>query len=245
MGMVFCRGCGKEIHESAPTCPHCGAPQRSSSSATGASNNKSQTSAFLFAFFLGNFGAHRFYLGNIGLGILYLFTLGLLGFGTLVDVISLAFMKADKFANKYNNGQLSDPIGVWAKVIVLIFPALFFIGMLSAIALPAYQDYTVRTRVSEVMILIAAPKAMIAESYQAGMGCPDPSDFSPSNAKYGSAVIDNECNVFIRFDQPASPAQLKGKSIGIYAKKSSVAGELDWVCKSADVPSRYLPTSCR
>lgn len=27
MGVVFCRGCGKEIHESAPTCPHCGAPQ--------------------------------------------------------------------------------------------------------------------------------------------------------------------------------------------------------------------------
>lgn len=27
MGMVFCRGCGKEIHESAPTCPHCGVPQ--------------------------------------------------------------------------------------------------------------------------------------------------------------------------------------------------------------------------
>ena len=25
--MVFCRGCGKEIHESAPACPHCGAPQ--------------------------------------------------------------------------------------------------------------------------------------------------------------------------------------------------------------------------
>jgi len=24
MAMVFCRGCGKEIHESAPTCPHCG-----------------------------------------------------------------------------------------------------------------------------------------------------------------------------------------------------------------------------
>ena len=24
MSMVFCRGCGKELHESAPTCPHCG-----------------------------------------------------------------------------------------------------------------------------------------------------------------------------------------------------------------------------
>lgn len=27
MAMVFCRGCGKEIHETAPTCPQCGAPQ--------------------------------------------------------------------------------------------------------------------------------------------------------------------------------------------------------------------------
>lgn len=27
MNMVFCRGCGKEIHEEAPMCPHCGAPQ--------------------------------------------------------------------------------------------------------------------------------------------------------------------------------------------------------------------------
>ena len=25
--MVYCRGCGKEIHETAPTCPQCGAPQ--------------------------------------------------------------------------------------------------------------------------------------------------------------------------------------------------------------------------
>lgn len=28
-GMVFCRGCGKEIHNSAVACPHCGAPQKS------------------------------------------------------------------------------------------------------------------------------------------------------------------------------------------------------------------------
>ena len=30
MGMVYCRGCGKEIHESAPTCPICGATQQAS-----------------------------------------------------------------------------------------------------------------------------------------------------------------------------------------------------------------------
>ncbi|MET3116048.1 uncharacterized membrane protein YhaH (DUF805 family) [Undibacterium sp. GrIS 1.8] len=34
MSMVFCRGCGKEIHETAPTCPHCGASQTVSSTSS-------------------------------------------------------------------------------------------------------------------------------------------------------------------------------------------------------------------
>ncbi|WP_323011287.1 zinc ribbon domain-containing protein [Castellaniella sp.] len=32
MAMIFCRGCGKEIHDSATACPHCGATQSGSSS---------------------------------------------------------------------------------------------------------------------------------------------------------------------------------------------------------------------
>ena len=35
MSMVYCQGCGKEIHESAPTCPHCGAPQHGLASGSG------------------------------------------------------------------------------------------------------------------------------------------------------------------------------------------------------------------
>ncbi|MBG6245421.1 hypothetical protein CS369_12700 [Candidatus Symbiopectobacterium sp. 'North America'] len=63
--MVFCRGCGKEIHSTAKACPQCGAAQ----SAVG---TKSRISAALFAAFLGGFGAHKFYLGKIGQGFLYL-----------------------------------------------------------------------------------------------------------------------------------------------------------------------------
>jgi Predicted membrane protein len=36
-----------------------------------ARSQKNRTAAFLFTFFLGGFGAHRFYLGQIGLGVLY------------------------------------------------------------------------------------------------------------------------------------------------------------------------------
>jgi hypothetical protein len=38
MSMVFCRGCGKEIHETAPVCPHCGAPQNLPSSSNASRN---------------------------------------------------------------------------------------------------------------------------------------------------------------------------------------------------------------
>lgn len=39
MSMVFCRGCGKEVHETAPTCPSCGAPQRVPNAQAAASLN--------------------------------------------------------------------------------------------------------------------------------------------------------------------------------------------------------------
>ncbi|EAU0146538.1 NINE protein [Salmonella enterica] len=66
MSMVFCRGCGREIHESAKTCPQCGATQ------SVASGEKSRITAALLAFFLGGLGVHKFYLGKTGQRFLYL-----------------------------------------------------------------------------------------------------------------------------------------------------------------------------
>lgn len=62
--MVFCRGCGKEIHESAKSCPGCGAMQTTK-------DKKSKVVAGFLALFLGGLGIHRFYLGQWW-GLLYL-----------------------------------------------------------------------------------------------------------------------------------------------------------------------------
>jgi len=99
MSMVFCQGCGKEIHQSAVSCPHCGAPTARAAAVPG----KSRMVAALLAFFLGGFGAHKFYLGKIGLGILYLvffwtFIPAIIAF---IEFIIYLTMSDEAFKQKY------------------------------------------------------------------------------------------------------------------------------------------------
>ena len=96
--MVYCRGCGKEIHETAKSCPHCGA-----TNAYSGSGEKSRIAAALLAFFLGGFGAHKFYLGKIGQGFLYLifcwtFIPAIIAF---IEFIIYLCDSDEKFARKY------------------------------------------------------------------------------------------------------------------------------------------------
>lgn len=63
-------------------------------------SSRSQSSAFLLAYFLGMFGADRFYLGQTGLGFLKLFTLGGFGIWAMIDVILIG------------TGQLKDAEGL-------------------------------------------------------------------------------------------------------------------------------------
>jgi len=66
MGMVYCRGCGAQIHESAVTCPQCGAAQQEEMT------GKNRVTAAIFALLLGGLGIHKFYLGKTLQGVVYL-----------------------------------------------------------------------------------------------------------------------------------------------------------------------------
>lgn len=107
MAMVFCRGCGKEIHETAPACPHCGAMQGGSKSRTGGGKSeKDYWTAILLCFFLGVFGVHRFYAGKTGTGIAQLLTFGGLGIWMFIDLMKLMMGKfEDGEGNKITNGK--------------------------------------------------------------------------------------------------------------------------------------------
>lgn len=64
--MKFCHGCGKEIHESAVSCPHCGAKQPGAGTQV---SSKGKAILAIVCWFLGPLGIHRMMVGKIGSGI--------------------------------------------------------------------------------------------------------------------------------------------------------------------------------
>ncbi|MCC8366698.1 zinc-ribbon domain and TM2 domain-containing protein [Xenorhabdus sp. PB61.4] len=94
--MVFCRGCGNKIHETAKACPNCGAIQ-------GTVGTKNRIAAALLAFFLGGFGVHKFYLGKIAQGFLYLIFCWTFipYFISFVEFIIYLCNSDEEFARKY------------------------------------------------------------------------------------------------------------------------------------------------
>ena len=134
MSTVFCRKCGKEVDETAVTCPACGAPQLQV-------GDKNKVVAALLAFFTGAFGFHRFYLGQWwGLFYLLFFWTGIPSLVAFIEAIVFLFSDQKQWDNKYNNGLPSGTgkgvVAVFIAIIVLV-GAFSILGILAAIAIPA------------------------------------------------------------------------------------------------------------
>ena len=115
------------------------------------------------------------------------------------------------------------------------------IGILAAIAIPAYQDYTIRAQVSEGMNLAAAAKAAVSEFFlnrgkapanrlEAGMSATD----TDTSGKYVTAVNVANGAIVITYGNEAN-AQIKGATLGLTPYET---GDLSvaWKCGAANVP---------
>ncbi len=124
------------------------------------------------------------------------------------------------------------------------------IAILAAIAIPAYQDYVIRSQVSEGSVLSDGAKTAISEFYN------NKGNFPSANASAGLASATSITGKYVtevdakdgiikaKFGNEAN-AKITGKILAFSAVTS--AGSIQWNCKTAntDVDAKYLPTACR
>ena len=123
------------------------------------------------------------------------------------------------------------------------------IAILAAIALPAYQDYTIRGQVSEGLSLTSGARTAVAEFYS------NRGTFPANNASAGLATGVSIAGQYVTKVNTAAgkiTAEFGGKANTKINTKTLIlsatdnGGSVAWTCIPAStVEDKYLPTSCR
>lgn len=123
------------------------------------------------------------------------------------------------------------------------------IGILAAIALPAYQDYTKRARMGEALSLAGGAKTAVTEYYSSNnswpanntaAGLPSAGDIK-GNTVNSVEVTNGKITVTVNDKVDASNNKL-------VLSPSAAAGSVTWSCEKAasgGVDAKYLPSECR
>ena len=125
------------------------------------------------------------------------------------------------------------------------------IGILAAIALPAYQDYTIRSQASEGTVLASGAKTAVAEFYNNKGALPTDNSSAglataaSINGKYVLSVANASGLVTATFRGAGTDANAKIQGKTILLSATTTAGSVVWKCKPGTIDSKYLPSSCR
>ena len=146
----------------------------------------------------------------------------------------------------------------------ILFGPMFFLGMIAAIAIPAYQDYTIRSQVSEGLNLASAVKAAAAEYYATQGAWPatlkDLGFEKVPQGQYVAAVTLNKGTVEIRYGRRAN-ALISRKKLTL-RPTTGAQQDVIWSCgysgdvgmdpgtgpaapHATDIERKYLPSVCR
>ncbi|EMT4060567.1 pilin [Neisseria gonorrhoeae] len=144
------------------------------------------------------------------------------------------------------------------------------VGILAAVALPAYQDYTARAQVSEAILLAEGQKSAVTEYYlnngewpkdnaSAGVAS-TPTDIK---GKYVQKVEVNNGVVTAQMASTGVNKEIQGKKLSLWAKRQD--GSVKWFCgqpvtrdnagtddvtddttgKDKEIDTKHLPSTCR
>jgi type IV pilus assembly protein PilA len=128
------------------------------------------------------------------------------------------------------------------------------VGILAAIAIPAYQDYTVRAKVSEALTALAAAKTSISESYISNNEMPADDAAAGINTGAQGAVIASMDYTYVSTSESDVVVTLSATNLGgAVSTQFGMHGQgtgtgVTWTCAPGatdPTPSKYLPATCR
>ena len=119
------------------------------------------------------------------------------------------------------------------------------IGILAAVALPAYQDYTVRAKASELILAASGARTAISEKFQTS-----PQDTANAGAgvtipivgKLSAATVGDAGTIVVN-GNTTSTSTGQAITITVTPTYSTATGSITWSCVGS--PSKYMPANCR
>lgn len=142
--------------------------------------------------------------------------------------------------------------------LIELMVVIAIIGILAAIALPAYQDYIARSQVTEAVSMMAGMKGAMAEQYANDGSC----TINATSSQFGIAVqtqiqgkyiqrvlagnasaARHQCQMEAFFKSSGLAEALHNKSIILSMENTS--GSQVWHCYSNNISASYLPAACR
>jgi len=130
------------------------------------------------------------------------------------------------------------------------------IGILAAVALPAYQDYMVRAKMSELILAASSGRTGVSETFAQkqsmtftanSMGVQNQSSkyvasvgYTGTSATVGDIVVTAKTGAGL-------PADVEGKQIILRGTADTTTGQVGWQCGGGTppVPAKYRPSSCK
>ena len=125
------------------------------------------------------------------------------------------------------------------------------IGILAAIAIPAYQDYTIRAKVSEPMTFADSAKVSVSEYFQSLGQMP-----ADANAA-GVANVTSQYIAAVAYTRNSSRTatitiQTQGLGNGVGGAANDIQldgtgttnGTVNWICTGSALTDKYLPANC-
>lgn len=125
------------------------------------------------------------------------------------------------------------------------------IGLLASLGLPMYQDYTVRAKVTELILAATPAKTAVVEATQTNGSLPAALSIDAQTSRYVDSVsysrdVANENTALITVKAKEQP-RIGGKTLQLKGVLGS-DGQITWTCSTGTtdgIDAKYLPASCK